>query len=149
MTRKLGFVLYVAVGIASAAATAGAQTAPTTPDASQMFLYALGLINTLLMALLIFHMNSAAKARAQRDIEINTTLREVQLDLKKLNDAVLAQYVTKDSLDGLIESVRSELKEEARQRLLASGAATNLLHRFELALAVAKIPVAPPIPGIE
>lgn len=113
-------------------------------DNSQLVLYGLGLVNTLLMALLMYHMNSAAKQRASRDSEINATLREVQRDLKTLNDSVLGQYVTKQVHDQVIASLHQEIEEEKKLRAAGDAKSITSLHRFELALAKANIAIPAP-----
>lgn len=140
MTKTVRMLLVVAAFAAVITGAAHAQAAGVmVGDTSPFVLYGLGLVNTLLMAMLIYHMNGVAKARAQRDVEINDALKSITIDLRVLNDAVLSQYVTEEQFKAAIDALRAEQKDETSHRREADHDAMDMLHKFELALTAHQI----------
>jgi hypothetical protein len=102
-----------------------------------LILYAIGVVNTLLMALLGMawkttntYAAQANTAAAEDRIEMKEAMHLIVADLKTLNDAVLGEYCKKTDL----EELKKEFARVEETRRMASAEFRKELHRFELAL---------------
>lgn len=117
-----------------------------------------GGVNTLLIAVVGYFVNSRdrANATAQKQMheaneksqrQMYEAMREVTVDLKKLNDAVLSQYVTEEQMKQIERELHRRLDAETQARAASATSFRTELHALDNALARANITVPRPTVG--